>query len=258
MRKIFTLTFILAIFATATFGQTTVVCEDFNAYAGDSTGHYHGWYLSYNTQFSFYTTVPSSGNSGPNSYKFGVDSATVITPDITGADNISFWMKGNAATGGDLGTSTFYVYESSDSVNWTKLDSITPITPFAAVYMHYALAGGTKYIKFFYDKDLGNVAFDDFCATIGFLNVGVHEISNASLLSAFPNPTNGLFTVNVKGVSNAVITVNNILGSEVKRILVSGNPVYTQVDLSDFPDGVYYIKLKSEGIEKSQKIIVRK
>ncbi|MBL0033215.1 MAG: hypothetical protein IPP27_13975 [Bacteroidetes bacterium] len=55
--------------------------------------NYHGFTLTYYTVGSYYTSTQSSGPSGPNSYKFGRDSCSIITPDLTGYDSISFWMK---------------------------------------------------------------------------------------------------------------------------------------------------------------------
>src|SRR4051812_44715173 len=111
MKKIFTiLSLIIVTLSGTAVAQTSILCEDFNDYDTTTAGaNYHGWTLTYFSQFSFYTSTQSSGPSGPNSYKFGVDSATMISPDITGAASIQFWMKGNAATGGTLGQSTFYI-----------------------------------------------------------------------------------------------------------------------------------------------------
>src|SRR6185295_12035294 len=81
--------------------QTMVLCENFSDY--DTTtvsASFHGWTLSYFTKQSLYTSTASSGPSGPNSYKFGVDSATAITPSIIGADHINFWYKGNPGPSG--------------------------------------------------------------------------------------------------------------------------------------------------------------
>src|SRR6187455_2136421 len=92
--------------------QNVILCENFNTYDSvtAASGSFNGFMISFHSSFSYYTSTQSSGTSGPNSYKFGVDSATMITPDITGATYIQFWTKGNATDS----ISTFYVYDSPD------------------------------------------------------------------------------------------------------------------------------------------------
>jgi hypothetical protein len=256
MNKVFTLLLLFSVLVISAQAQT-VLCENFNSY--DSTGgpNFHGWQLSYSSQFSFYTSTQSSGPSGPNSYKFGVDSATAITPDITGADHISFWMKGNASTGGSLANGAFYIYETNDGTNYTLIDMISPIPAGVPQTKQYALSAGTTMVKFFYDKDSGNVAFDDFCATIG---TGINDLSHSNIVSIYPNPTKGLATVNINNVStrNATLTLHNVLGKELRTISLKGTESTYTFDLSSFQDGIYFVKFKSEQGESTQRIFLRK
>src|SRR5205085_12131353 len=114
MRKLFTIVSLFFTISASTFAQTPVVCEDFASYDSTTAAvDYHGWYISYHGPFSSYSSAASTGIA-PNSYKFGVDSATLITPNISGADHINFWMKGNPSSGGSLANGKFYIYESID------------------------------------------------------------------------------------------------------------------------------------------------
>ncbi len=260
MRKIFTLITFLFALSTTVFAQTNVLCEDFALYdTSTASANYHNWTLTYYSKFSFYTS-PASTGIAPNSYKFGVDSATLITPDISGADHINFWMKGNASNGGSLANGKFYIYESSDSLNYTLIDMISPIPAFVEMIKEYPLAAGTVKVKFFYDKDSGNVAFDDFCATIGSVGVGIHEFSQNKTLSIYPNPTRGLSTIDLNNMlsKNATLTVNNVLGKEVKKIVFKGTETNYLLDLSEYQDGVYFIKVNSNASVKTQRIVLRK
>ena len=260
MRKLFTIISFCFALSTSTFAQTPVVCEDFTLYDTSTAAvDYHGWYISYNAQFSLYTSAASTGIA-PNSYKFGVDSATVITPNISGADHINFWMKGNASTGGTLANGKFYIYESTDSINYTLIDMISPIPAFVEMVKEYALSPGAISVKFFYDKDSGNVAFDDFCATIGAVGVGINENLQNTNISIFPNPSKGLTTINFDGVrpNYTTITVNNVIGQQIKKATIKGTDANYQFDLSNFPDGVYFVKVKSDAGETTHRIILRK
>lgn len=260
MRKIFTILLLITAITSGSIAQTNIFCEYFANY--DSTtasANYNGWTLTYFSAFSYYTSTQSSGPSGPNSYKFGVDSATAITPNILGADSIHFHMKGNASTGGSLANGAFYIYETSDGTNYSLVDMINPIPAGVATMKHYKISAGTTNVKFFYDKDSGNVAFDDFCATQSV--VGVNELSQKAALSVYPNPTKGNTTIdfkNMRSKNNVTVVVNNVLGKEINRVILKGTETNFQLDLSDYQDGVYFVKVKSDSGESTQRIVLRK
>ena len=201
--------------------------------------------------------MPSSGIA-PNSYKFGVDSATVVTPNIAGATHFNFWMKGNASSGGSLANGKFYIYESPDSINYTLIDMISPIPAFVEMVKEYPLTAGSNFVRFFYDKDSGNVAFDDFCATVG--SVGIGDVYQKAPLSVYPNPTKGLATVDLNNIhfKNSSLTINNVLGKEIKKIALKNSDTNYLLDLSEYQDGVYFIKVKSDTGEKIQRVVLRK
>ncbi|HNQ62017.1 MAG TPA: T9SS type A sorting domain-containing protein [Bacteroidia bacterium] len=263
MKKIFTL---IALFFTISFSssaQSPILCEDFNNYDSlVSSVDWHGWYISYNTQFSYYTSTQSSGSSGPNSYKFGVDSATMITPNIAGALSISFWMKGNFGTPpGPDPASMFYVYESSDSSIWNLVDSIQPSANISSGGhpKSYNVSPGTQYVKFYYHKSSGNVAFDDFCAYDG--PVGIFGVAKNTLaISLYPNPSNGIIniktsTFQAKGLK---VTVSNVLGKQVKEVLLNNPAALYTVNLNDLDAGIYMVRVRSEFGESTQRVILRK
>lgn len=259
MRKIFTLVSFLFALSSSVFAQTNVLCEDFTGYDSTTANvNYHNWTFNYYSKFSYYVTAASSGIA-PNSYKFGVDSATLITPNISGADHFNFWMKGNASTGGSLANGKFYIYESVDSINYTLIDMISPIPAFVEMIKEYPLTAGSNFVKFLYDKDSGNVAFDDFCATIGSV-LGVKDVSQNTSLSVYPNPSRGTITVDLSKThsKNTNLTVNNVLGKEVKKIALKGTEAYYTFDLSECQDGVYFIKVKSDAGQKTQRVVLRK
>ncbi len=256
MKKLFTLLSFLITCVAGAGAQTSVLCENWTTY--DSTtanANYNGFTLTYFSRYSYYTSMASSGPSGPNSYKFGVDSATMITPNIATADHFHFWMKGNAASGGSLANGAFYIYETADGINYTLIDMINPI-PTTSGIREYALSPGSTNVKFFYDKDSGNVAFDDFCATIG--SVGFSDPTKSTAFSAFPNPSRGVVNVNLNNPRNGQLIITNLLGSEMKRFATKSNETYSVLDLTDLQDGVYFIKVKTDLGESTQRVVIRK
>ncbi|MBP6333833.1 MAG: T9SS type A sorting domain-containing protein [Bacteroidia bacterium] len=263
MKKIFTLVALFFALNTGSYAQVPILCENFNTYDSlVSSIDWHGWYISYNTSFSYYTSTQSSGPSGPNSYKFGVDSATVITPNISGALSIEFWMKGNFGTPpGPDPLSMFYVYESPDSVNWTLISTLQPSTLTGSTGHPQAInvSSGTQYVKFFYDKSSGNVAFDDFCAydtPVGIFGMPKNDLA----VSVYPNPSNGMFNIKTstfqsKGLS---VSVSNVLGKEVKQIALNNSAALYQVNLNELENGIYMLRIRSEFGESTQRVIIKK
>jgi hypothetical protein len=71
-------------------------------------------------------------------------------------------------------------------------------------------------------------------------------------LNVYPNPSNGLFTIT--GIEqNAIISIYNTLGELVKSI--PSSDYNTTIDLSDYSNGIYFIKIKSNKGESIQKLI---
>lgn len=161
MIKKFTLFSLLVLltFSQETVAQTIVLSENFNSYDGTSGTVPSGWNFS---SQDCYTSSTSSGPSGPNSYKFSANNATVNTPMFINADTLSFWVKGNQTDS----LSTLYVLESTNNSTWDTLDSIANFaTSFAGETKKYAISNSIKYLRFIYVKSVGNCAFDDFMLT---------------------------------------------------------------------------------------------
>jgi hypothetical protein len=254
MKNFLLLTYCVA-FSFAVNAQTNVLCEDWNTYSPDTSAafaHYHGWYISYHGTNSFYTSSGSSGISGPNSYKFGADSATLITPDISGADHINFWMRGN----GTDSSCVLYVYESADSVQWALVATLDTISHDTAV-VEFPISPGTRFVKFFYDKSLGNVAFDDFCATIGAVS-SVRENSLPMAVLFYPNPSAGQIHIEVNNAigTAAELIITGSSGKMVKRLALCGVGGHFEADLSDLEKGNYIASVRNGNRTSSQRLSI--
>ncbi|MFV8321765.1 T9SS type A sorting domain-containing protein [Flavobacterium sp. LS2R12] len=70
----------------------------------------------------------------------------------------------------------------------------------------------------------------------------------------YPNPTKGQLYIN--NLILEKITVNNMEGKTVKIISFNYPSANNTIDLSDLIKGVYILKIKSNGIISSQKIII--
>lgn len=88
----------------------------------------------------------------------------------------------------------------------------------------------------------------------------VGENSLSSDLNIYPNPSNGLITVQITTKDNNPILIE--LADVSGRIVFTQHftpahlQVHTQLDLSDFNRGMYFVMLTSEGGKKVEKIIL--
>ena len=125
MKRIFTL-LILSVFTLPLFSQI-LVQTDFATYNGLSSGIPPGWFISWNdtasSHRSFYTGAATCGLACP-AYKFGWDSAYVITPAFAHADSVRFLMKGN----GSFQANRFPVYRGPDTTNMTLIQEFKHVS----------------------------------------------------------------------------------------------------------------------------------
>ena len=156
MRAFSLIAFLFSILYTE--AQTaTLLFESFFSYDGTSVAVPAGWNFTYNGN---YTSSSYSGNSGPNAYKFGTNNAAITTPAFSNADTVSFWIKGASTDA----ISSLSVYETSDSVTWTNISVINPLSTSGIKYKFH-VQPNSVHLKFVYTKSAGNLAFDDFLLT---------------------------------------------------------------------------------------------
>jgi hypothetical protein len=98
----------------------------------------------------------------------------------------------------------------------------------------------------------GTTDFDDYWIVKLFPVSGVNELSkNNSNLNIYPNPANNLITIETNAINNGQLSINNgqitiinIKGQEVKSL--NFKDCKLQIDVSDLPGGLYFVKVRSE------------
>jgi len=73
--------------------------------------------------------------------------------------------------------------------------------------------------------------------------------------AVYPNPTNGFINIESKKTSLVIdaITVTDVLGKEIVNQKLNGSNL--SIDLSQLSNGLYFLKIKSNGMEKALKIM---
>jgi UDP-3-O-acyl-N-acetylglucosamine deacetylase len=89
---------------------------------------------------------------------------------------------------------------------------------------------------------------------------GIGEHSGQPEITIYPNPGSGIITIEGKGVrKNMDITLFNITGTQVSAYLLPENPSgisSVKADLSALPRGIYILKIKSDKLLKTNKLVL--
>ena len=172
-----------------------------------------------------------------------------------------------------------YTIQASDRGNWITLSFSSPITVFSGSsyrisiggYLHPTdtaginLSGSGEYSSDgLYDKDdfyangqptwytIANIpmlrmSFDPATAPTSVKNI------KQSICNIYPNPTNGLLTIDFDNTNFYDIKISNVLGQVVFKTKSDG---LTAIDLSSLDKGIYTVNLISNGQTYSDKVII--
>jgi photosystem II stability/assembly factor-like uncharacterized protein len=114
----------------------------------------------------------------------------------------------------------------------------------------------------FYNQNLGYACGAN-GAIVKYTNtIGIDEIENNYSLSVFPNPTNGILTVNFYSSKNENInlTIYDVLEKELfsEKDIYSNGSFTKQLDISQYMSGVYFVKLQNKKNSIVKKIVLNK
>lgn len=86
-------------------------------------------------------------------------------------------------------------------------------------------------------------------------STGVHENNLATSLEVYPNPSKGIFTVEMKNgkMQAAQVEIYNYMGERVYNAALQAT---SRIDLSNQAEGVYFVQVKTSGGVLTKKIIV--
>ncbi len=84
-------------------------------------------------------------------------------------------------------------------------------------------------------------------------SLGAENELETNMLSIYPNPSNGIFRLNVGNINEGRIYIYNYLGQQIYQ----STNLTNEIDFSTQPGGTYFIKLFTESKIYSQKIIIQ-
>ncbi len=162
------------------------------------------------------------------------------------------------------GTAHFESTSLGDPVQyqWTFEGGNPPTSDLVNPNVYYAEIGDYDVTLIVRDVD-GNT---DTTVNVDYIQildcVGVDEEANNIALSVFPNPTQGMVKLNIEAdlFNTAEIKVINVMGKvvyEQSNISVVGS-YSTNVDLSEYSPGIYFITVSGDDKQVSKKIFLQK
>ncbi|MGM0648366.1 MAG: lamin tail domain-containing protein, partial [Bacteroidota bacterium] len=89
-------------------------------------------------------------------------------------------------------------------------------------------------------------------------DIGIEDINKDEYLTIYPNPTTGMVTVKVDGISEKInLSIFTVNGQLINSEMINADNFSKQYDLSKLAKGVYYIRLMNDEINKTQKLIIQ-
>ncbi len=255
MRKIYILAFIFCLFQLKISAQNLVISTGFDNYTGTVATVPVGWYMSWNTANSFYTSTGNYGLAAP-SYKLGNDSDIVVAPwTVAAKDSISFFVRGNGTPFSPANELQFF--QSQDSVTWTQvaiIDSLPTTGTTIGVNLN-----GNPYLKLLYIKQPagGNLAIDDI--QIYSLTTGVQQVKDEINVNVFPSPSSEIVFIKLPENKSAIsMEIYDLLGNRISSVIASkkGSGLYS-LDFSGKRSGFYFVKIQIDGRLITKRITIQ-
>ena len=218
----------------------TFESADFSFLNWEHTGNQH-WFITDEEAHSG-TYCARTGNIGDSEV-----TKLVVYTDIFTDGEISFWFKTSTEYHKDM----FSFFMDGNKIDWWSGENDW-------TFASYEIEAGTHRFEWFYKKNIHGQSGSD-CAWIDDITfpraciiTNVEEVVEPKTNDIYPNPTTGSFTIELAEESN--VSIFNALGQAVRRLdNVSGNQ---QIDLSNAPKGLYYVRIQSGSNIETTKLIV--
>jgi PKD repeat protein len=89
------------------------------------------------------------------------------------------------------------------------------------------------------------------CVTVNVCSSGISELSENGTIKIYPNPSNGVFTLQANSyqpiaIANSHVEIYNILGEKVLTETLRSTQGNNVINLSDQPNGVYLYRAVAE------------
>ncbi len=222
-----------------------------------------------------FTTVEICGTYSQTTHALDAEIFGDFVNDFTGTIGVSFWITENnipeSVSPGQAGATSAWThyYAVRDAISDAWGDEITTPTTVGGSYIetyNFNVDASWAYnelylVAFVNEIDAGDPNNREIhnAFTVKLSDIAVCQTGNNSIfledgIQMYPNPTTGI--LNLINVENSSIDIYNILGATVLTIK-SANSI-EQIDLSNYSNGTYIIKVKTENSVVTEKIVLEK
>jgi hypothetical protein len=241
----------LGSFPIVTLGPDTAFCQgsNINLYAGNGTGNLYTW---------------NTGATSPSITVGTIGTYSVVVTNTAGcksSDIINVVSKAKPSVSLVFTGQTTYCVTD----NLTKI--LVEGTPSGGTYIGAAVTSNTFNVNqagqgphiILYtvlgSNGCSNTAKDTLTVNAC---VGLEELSGSVGLNIYPNPTTGVFTLELNSAAdvNGSITITSIEGRNVRQDVFEGNGLITKtINISDLANGIYYLKVETKDAVKTYKVL---
>ena len=183
----------------------------------------------------------------------GAGSQSVVITE-NDAPNAAYTWNNSYVTGLFTNTSTT---SGTSTYAWDFGDGSGTSTDMSPSYV-YGLPG-TYLVTLTVTNECGTDSFSD---SVTVTTVGLEEIAGLGTIAVYPNPSNGIFQldVNFNEAADLNLVVVNMLGAQVAvQHINAANGIHSGViDLSTSAPGVYFLKVISDNNTISTQVLVKK
>jgi hypothetical protein len=184
------------------------------------------------------------------------DMARCVTVDASGNTYITGDYKSSILTFGSttltnmsIGYYDMFIvkYDVNGNVLWAKSAGSTNSDVGFSVALNNVgsiyVAGSFGYPPIYFDSiTLTSAGLSDIFIAKLSTSTGISEVNGEITVKVFPNPVTDNLTIETP--QKAIIEISNIQGQQIERFSATGNK--TGIDISSFPSGVYFVKVKTE------------
>ena len=98
----------------------------------------------------------------------------------------------------------------------------------------------------------------DFDESVNYSNIVSARIDKDIVLEIYPNPVREMLSIAIgnEGVSNGAVQIMDVNGKLVQKFVLENEQTLLDVDVSNYPSGVYFVELNSNELNEVRKIVV--
>jgi Zn-dependent metalloprotease len=229
-----------------------------------------------NTNVCAITANDASPNDPYNTQDVDNGATTLYSPtfDLSGYDNpaISYFRWYTNEASANPRNDHWKSFITNDNTNWIAVERNNHpqrawrnfafhvsdyVTPNATVKMKFIAEDSTILGAYLDGGSIIEAGLDDLYLWSEAKNVGINEISDASI-SVFPNPATDIIGVEmiISTKENISVELINAIGQSVYQKTVSGLTSKVIFAVKDFESGLYTVKISADGILKTKKIAI--